>query len=309
VNTLEKYKIILEEFKNREELTAYDLKDILGLSPKQIDRLIQDVMHTFENIEEVPKKKRRTYKLINKSDVFNEILDKYEDIGWFFQMAQSADPDIFKDLEKITKKDRVYKIKNSPFEDLKLEKDKINFRKLKRAVQYNEYVKLSFEYSNEILDNVKALKLILVDNNWYFAYVDENDELKLARIVFIKRVDYASKNSYQKSSVSQHLEFLETNLQNSMTLFNKPKQTARLKALPNIAKYFEKDMKKFFDSQKYIKKEKGSVIFEITYTQDLEILPFIQKWLPDLVILEPLDLKNRYIEKLNKAIGNLKDYL
>jgi len=64
-------------------------------------------------------------------------------------------------------------------------------------------------------------------------------------------------------------------------------------------------MKKFLSSQEYQKKlEDGSVLFNVEYTQELEILPFIQKWMPDLIIVEPQSLKDAYIKKLNKTIKN-----
>ena len=93
-----------------------------------------------------------------------------------------------------------------------------------------------------------------------------------------------------------------------MTLFDRASLTAKIKATPNIARYFDKGMKKFFPSQRFIKKEEdGSIIFSVNYTQELEILPFIQKWLPDLIILSPEELKKSYIAKLKTAIKYNKE--
>jgi predicted DNA-binding transcriptional regulator YafY len=113
-----------------------------------------------------------------------------------------------------------------------------------------------------------------------------------------------NKNSYQKSSIEKHLNFLENSVQNSMTLFKQTK-TATIKATPNVAKYFKKGMKKFLSSQEFQKElEDKSVIFTLKYTQEIEIMPFIQKWLPDLIVLEPKELKEHYVKKLQKAIEN-----
>lgn len=92
-----------------------------------------------------------------------------------------------------------------------------------------------------------------------------------------------------------------------MTLYNIPKHIARLKAVGNAIKYFDKGMKPFLASQKFEKTlEDGSVVFTIEYTQDLEILPFVQKWLPNLIVLEPKELKEKYCEILNLMINRLK---
>ncbi len=88
-----------------------------------------------------------------------------------------------------------------------------------------------------------------------------------------------------------------------MTRFDQEPQKATLKASPAIARYFQPDMKKFFTSQQFLsEQEDGSVLFTLRYTQPLEILPFVQKWLPDLVILEPAELREAYRKKLQQAV-------
>ncbi len=146
-----------------------------------------------------------------------------------------------------------------------------------------------------------------MDNNWYLAFIDDEEKLRFARISFIDKVDYASNSgSFQKVSVQKQMQFLESSVQNSLTLYGVTPHTATIKAMPNIAKYFDENMKIFLSSQKFQKKlEDGSVLFTLSYTQELEILPFIQKWMPDLIILEPKELKKAYNEKLSTAIANL----
>jgi predicted DNA-binding transcriptional regulator YafY len=90
-----------------------------------------------------------------------------------------------------------------------------------------------------------------------------------------------------------------------MTLYGEEPKEATIKATPMVAKYFDEGMKKFMPSQCFKEKcDDGSVLFTLKYTQALEILPFVQKWLPDLVIVEPLELKEVYREKLKKVITN-----
>ena len=88
------------------------------------------------------------------------------------------------------------------------------------------------------------------------------------------------------------------NIQNSMTLYDKTPKKAKILATKEIAYYFKKDMKKFLPSQKFIEKNENGIIFELTYTQPKEILPFIKKWLLNLIILSPNELN----EKLKKEI-------
>jgi predicted DNA-binding transcriptional regulator YafY len=178
------------------------------------------------------------------------------------------------------------------------------FKKLERIIKAKEYLKLTFKANNKTVDNLKALKLVWVDNNWYIAYVDENSALRLSRLSFLKSIDYGSNSrSFQSSSVKRQERFLKEELQNSLTLYDKEKKIATIKATPEVSKYFKKGMKTFLSSQKFKEElEDGSVIFTLTYTQDLEILRLIQSWMPDLVILEPTELINSYRQKLKKIL-------
>ena len=311
ISTLKKYKIILEEFEKREEgiLTGYDevLKERLKLSPKQIDRLIKELSIEFNNIVELERTRKKTYKLIKPIDLFVEAFDKSEEIGWFFSMAHDADPEIFKELEQFTNENKkIYKFQNSPFEDLATLEEKDIFRKLKRAVKNREYIKIKYKYNNEIIDNLKCLKLLFLDNNWYLAFIDNKSILKLARISFIQKIDYASKiESFQLSSVKEQINFLNTKLQNAMTLYGVKIKKAKLKALPHISRYFEKDMKKFLSTQKFLENDaKGNILFTVDYTQSIEVLPFIESWMPYMIIIEPKELKDEYIKRLNITLIN-----
>jgi hypothetical protein len=67
-------------------------------------------------------------------------------------------------------------------------------------------------------------------------------------------------------------------------------------------------MKKFMSSQKFFEKVDDEVVFTLEYTQELEILPFIKRWLPDLIILEPKELKDRLDEDL-RIISLLDVYI
>lgn len=312
LSTFEKYIFLLEELKNRADntLDAYDehLQKSLGLKPKQIDRLLTEISNRFGNIVKQKNGKKNVYKLLKPTNIFLEAFKNSNEIEWLFHMAIEGDPEIFKELEEYTNQNKdVYLFKSTPFEDIKTLRTKDIFNKLRLAVEAREYRKIKFLHDENIYDNLKCLKLVFMDGNWYLAFVDNEDRLRFGRISFIEKVEFASKPSqFQPSSVKEHMRFLE-NVQNSMTLFGVPKKIAKIKALPKIARYFEKDMKKFLSSQKFLKKEDdGSIIFTLEYTQELEILPFIQKWLPDLIILEPKELRETYKKKLLKALENHK---
>lgn len=310
LGTLNKYTIIIEEFKKREDRTldAYDehLQEILDLKPKQLGRLLDELSNIYDSIVVQKIKNKNKYKLIKPIDIFTEALENSNELGWLFTMAQEGDPELFKELSDYTAKHKhIYLFKNSPFEDLQTLESKETFKKLKNAIEHREYRKIKFLHNEQIFDNLLCLKLLFMDNNWYIAFLDEDKRVRFGRISFIQSVEYASnKSSYTLSSVKKYLEFIQT-VQNSLTLYGEAKKTATVKALPSIARYFEEGMKIFLPSQKFLKKESdGSVLFTLTYTQSLEILPFIQKWLPNIVIVEPKELRDEYRKKLEEIISN-----
>ncbi len=307
---LQRTLFILDELHKRSDntLDAYDehLLDECGLSVKQMGRLLDEIANELDNIEPIKIGRKKAYKLLKPMDLFVETFKNTNEISWLFNMAHDGDPEVFKELEQFTKKTKhVYQFKNTPFEDTETIEEKELFKTLKRAVKNREYVKITFKGKEDTQDNLKCLKLIFMDGNWYLAYVDTDEKLRFGRISFMEKVEYASKvESFQPATVKKQIDFLK-NIQNSMTLYGKPKRIARLKASGVASKYFYEGMKPFLSSQKFEKiLDDGSVIFILEYTQPIEIMPFIQSWLPNITILEPQDLKEQYIKRLNYTINN-----
>ena len=316
----DKFRIIIRAFENRVEniVDIYDegLREELGnISYKTLHRLIEDLKEECGCIEEIEGRKRKTYKLIDKIEVFKEILEsrdykkQYEGMNIVLEMVREGDPKLFRELEKKIKMDEnIYLFKSSPFEDIENVTTDINFKKIVNHIRNRDYIKITIQEraGEKSFDNIRPIKLIFIDNNWYLAHIDEDKNLRLSRLNFIKKIEYGSKGSgFQIAPLKKYFKFLEKDLQNSLTLYGKEPKEAKIKVLPAVARYFKKDMKKFLSTQKFVEElEDGSVIFTLKYTQELEILPFVQKWLPDLVILEPQDLKEKYIEKLKQALNN-----
>ena len=301
---------VLEVLHNKPSRTvdSYDetLLEKFGISQRQLARLLNDIAASVDSIEIVIIGKKKSYKLIKPLDIFEKTLEKSDSIGILLTMAHESDPEVFKELEKYSSANKhIYQFKNTPFEDTKTLEAKETFTRLRDAVEHREYRKITFKGSVE--DNLKCLKMVYMENNWYIAYVNSNNKLLFGRVSFIERVDYASNvGKFQPSSVQGHLEFLK-NIQNSMTLYGKDKKIAKIKAKPYIAKYFDEGMKLRLSSQKFVEKlEDGSIVFTLEYTQPMEILPLIQGWMPNLIILEPEELREKYIKNLQKTMENHK---
>jgi predicted DNA-binding transcriptional regulator YafY len=305
---------LMERFLTQAEINPYDenLLEEFGCSSKTLERHLKEIESLYEHIITIKRGKKNVWKRVKVSDIFNEFIKNSEDISQLFLMAQEFDPEILKELEKgtfskIAKNDEnVFLFKNSIMEEMQSDGMKRVFKSLKSAIKNHEYRDVYYKYNNEeVYQDIKPIKLIFMDNNWYLAFINNDKKVQFNRLSFISEVKKrASQGNFQMKELEPYLEFL-VNIQNAMTLYKTEVKEATIKATPIIAKYFEEGMKKFLSSQRFKEKlDDGSVIFTVEYTQALEILPFIQKWLPDLIIVEPNELREEYMEKLNKSIQN-----
>jgi predicted DNA-binding transcriptional regulator YafY len=277
---------------------------------RKLDRYLSDLEMNYDHIITIKKGHRKVWKLVSVSDIFEEFIKNSEDLSQLFLMAQDFDPEILKELEKgtfskVAKNDEnVFLFKNSIMEELQNDEVKQIFKNLKSAIKNHEYRDIVYQYDKEkIYENEKCLKLIFMNHNWYLAVIDSENILRFRRVSFISKIKYSKKNTFQIKDLEPYFAFLK-NIQNAMTLYGVENKVATIKATPFVAKYFDKGMKKYLSSQTFLRKEEdGSVIFTLEYTQSLEILPLIQRWLPDLVILEPKELRDEYKKKLETALA------
>ena len=312
-----------ELYKQHEELRA-QLGDI---NERTLDRYLQDIHELYGNIVVTEKKKKEfterkvtVYRVADRkkdvSQILKFFLENSNDLGWVLQMINENDPSFLKeldesdryDIEKNIKEDEgIFVFKSTPFENMENPEQKKIFTQLKKAVKNHEYRTIVYHKNKqEELKDLKCLKLVYMNNNWYLAVENDVKRFRFLRLSFIQQVKYASvgKESFQLSRVDDRNKYFDS-LQNAMTLVGKPFKKAVLKVSPDVALYFEKEMKPFFPSQEYIRTdEDGSIVFSIEYTQPLELLPFVKQWQPDMTILSPQELKKDLIADMRKSLEN-----
>ncbi|MCF6245433.1 MAG: WYL domain-containing protein [Sulfurovum sp.] len=289
-------------------------------------RYLEDIYNLYGHIVLIEKKKKElndrkvnVYRVMDiKQDVnkiFKFFIENSDDLSWILQMIHENDPSFLKDMssdektkiEKSLKKDEgIFVFKSNPFENLEDTNQKEIFKTLKKAVKNHEYRSIEYEKNKaETLENLKCLKLVYINNNWYLATENEEKAFRLLRLSFMKRVHYAKdKATFQLNRVEYYANFFLT-VQNALTLANTPFKKATFKASPKIAIYFKESMKPFFPSQEFVSTEEdGSIVFTVEYTQSMEILPFVKQWQPDITIVSPDSLKKTLIKDLRRAVEN-----
>lgn len=326
--------ILLERLAKGEELYSQDEKlqhDLFGETGesqeralrrylKDVHELYSDIVLTEKVKKDLTERKVTIYRVHDRqkdvSTILKFFIENSDDLSWVLQMINENDPSFLKNLDlsermeiegNIKEDEGIFVFKGSPFESFENSDKKEIFSQLKKAVKNHEYRTFTYKKTKEeVFENLKCIKLVYMNNNWYLATEDEEKTFRFLRLSFIKKVGYATKGkeTFQASRV-EHYHAYFSSLQNALTLADTAFKKATLKVSPNMALYFEESMKPFFSSQKYVKKEEdGSIVFTVKYTQPLEILPFIKYWQPSITILQPDTLKNELVKDFKQSIEN-----
>jgi predicted DNA-binding transcriptional regulator YafY len=318
--------LLLEKLANGEELYPQNqrLQSELDVNERTLRRYLDDIYELYSHIvttqkisKEFSDRKVTVYRVVDKdkdvSVVFKFFLNNSDDLSWLLQLVHENNPSLLRDytdstkhsLEHILKQDEdIFLFVGAPFESIDNEKFAKIFKQLKIAVKNREYRDITYSYDKEEkLKNLKCLRLVYMNNNWYIGVENDEGEFRFLRLSFIKEVAYSKNHvGYNTSHIEKYSSFFAS-LQNAMTI-NKPFKEAKLRASSKVAMYFKKDMKPFFPSQKFISEnEDGSIDFSVKYTHFMEILPFIKQWLPDILVLHPQQLKESLFKDLKYALS------
>ena len=324
--------ILLERLAKGEELYSQneDLQfEIFGgigeANERALRRYLKDIHEMYGEIVLTEKKKKALtdrsvtiYRVQDRqkdvSTVLKFFIENSDDLGWVLQMIHENDPSFLKELdindkylieENIKEDEGIFVFKSSPFESFEDSHKKEIFNNLKKAVKNHEYRNITYEKNKEeFLEDLKCIKLVYMNNNWYLATEDEEKRFRFLRLSFIKTVGYSKQNkvTFQARRVEHYHDFFSS-VQNAMTLQNTQFKKATLKASPGMALYFKENMKPFFPSQQYVRTEEdGSIVFTVEYTQPLEVLPFIKQWMPDIEIVAPEKLKQYFMNDMKRGM-------
>lgn len=282
---------------------------------EEIHTLYQDMIVTHKKPKEFADRKVTVYRVIDPkkdvSDVLRFFLENDNELSWVLQLLVEQDPTLLEYADEakdaiqrsISKESDVFLFVSKPFELFEDAKQKNIFKNLRDAVKRMVYRNIEYNYNGTVsFKDVKCLKIIFSENNWYLAGETSDGKFRWFRLSFISNVSYSSKNSYQKHILEKYDSFFER-IENPFTLFDADTQEARIVAKKEVAHYFKEGMKPFFKSQKFIRQnDDGSVEFSVKYTQPMEILPFVKKWMPSLKIVAPNSLKELYRDDLRSVL-------
>jgi len=258
------------------------------------------------------------FKFEDGMNFVKEIFQKEENLEEITILLTNLTDDLIQDLSKETQKfiksNKNFIIyKNRPFEKLE---DNFIFVEFKRAILEKRYIdikgygiKAEIEgYKKEDYEKVIPLKMVFMENNWYLAGVVKFNDKNIVRFFRLNFVDdFEVKEKFSSKLIKkEYLEFLE-NFETPFTLYGVEFKKAKIKVLgEKIIPYFK--LKNHFPKQNPVLENENELILEIGYTQPLEVLPIIKKWLPNIEILESEndELQTLLIEDLEKSLSFYK---
>jgi len=207
-----------------------------------------------------------------------------------------------KNFNKLLKKykqesEQIYHFFENPLEELQINKEILE--NLKYAIYFKRYCDIVYEeIEPKNLKDIKPYKVIYAKNNWYLTAMTKNykfnNGFKRFRINFIKDVKINTKTFKTDPLVEDFIK----NMHSLFEDYQKPKYEVILKANKNIKRFFK--VKKYLPSQKIISEDKDSLTLSYMINQDMEVIPLIKTWLPDLKVISPKSLDKTIKELIQK---------
>jgi len=304
---------ILEQLSNGSTICVKALAIKCDVTDKSIQNYFTDFRDYFG---EQLIKKGECYTLLNQENLSKTFRTNPQTIKRFLHLVSIIDSsfydsfiseyhDLFQELNFI--KSPIYQIENSPYEHLKKENHKI-LEDLELLISHKNYTTVYYTLPHrkiEIYHHSIPLKILYLGENWYLALLTpddiiENSAFKLLRINFIEKVKASTTEPrffHDDNLAKIEADRFLKNIQSSFSRINRPTYTVTLQVHFSKARYFRN--KKYLKSQKVIKiLEREDIIVTYEISDDMEIIPIIQRWMPFVRVIEPLRVKERVDENI-----------
>jgi len=294
---LERISYIYDRLRKGDGATITELAGELGVSTKTVQRDLHEVLSNagaFCN--------GRRWKIDSSKAIDGLKSDERIVLGILDEMAKSAGKQFYSKahnlLEQIASNLNHPIYANLDSEALTPENLEI-FDKLETTIKNKTAIKCNYRKGKFEL---KPLKLAFFDGFWYLLAFDTNDKdtfkkfhLKTLRNIELTDTKFDMPTELQKQLESANSIWFQP---------NKKPFTARLFLEKDAVVYFErKPMKSQAFSARY---PDGSAEITIEATDEMEILPTVQLYMPLVKIIEPKWMADEFREMLVEYLGEIK---
>ena len=306
---------VLNYIINNDTICTADIGGILQSDKSERSNLrhFKTIRAFFKNelgIEVFERSGRGCYQIINKSTLQQALnLGDKKELLSYMQILKEVLPHYYETLDDNMKRkisraekdaDLAYIFHNNPMEDFK---NNHALKDVEKAVKLQR--KVEFVYRDIIYKEVRPLNIIFMEGNLYLACVTEdefNGGFKFLRIHLIEDFQMSGNEFNETEKVIEVRRFLQE-FQTPFAVFQGKFRKVILKASSQVAKHFLQ--KKHLPSQEEKVLEDGSLLLTFYVTDYMEISPMIKKWMPNLVLLEPLEWKEKLAEELELYLSRM----
>jgi hypothetical protein len=287
-------EIFGEESSSKTRTIQNDLSLLRGFFPESIESNggVHKLLKIPTSIKSIVNKEaKETKKLLEFLAIFHSNALKLFEID---------EPRLIKDLKKeITP---LYHIQENPFEEIKTP----FLDDIKRAIRQHRYVYIEYEGKKRPLCYKKnqIYKIVYAEHNWYIVVYSYSDngyrDYRLLRINFIR--DFKILSQQFKRDIC--IENFTKNLQSLFPSYNTAPYEVILKIEPIVMKNFI--AKKHLRSQEIIETREDGLLLRFQITNNMELLPLIKKWIPNIkIISSPPHLKEQLKKDIEKYLEEL----
>lgn len=302
---------LLQELTTGKEIVISDYAAQKEISERTVRRYFED-LRSFFGEHSIIQTARGSYTSINKEFFTNALLPSVEDkieIEHLIDLLHIINPGFTNELPSMHRKvdnkiqkelTQVFLIKGSPSETLPSQE---TFDTLKKAIKGRRYCDIVYE--NELLSDVKPLKIIYCKGNWSLAILHEhepkNNGFRYIRVGFIDSITLQSK-TFNKDAYSENFV---CNAQSFFEGYKVPSYEAIVAVAPHVEKFFRQ--KSFSRTQKILETlPNGWVKISYQITSNDFILMLARRWFPDMIILEPKEARDE-MDTLMQKYQDMKD--
>jgi len=187
----------------------------------------------------------------------------------------------------------------------KLDIEKVDlekFEKLEEAIRNKNMLEIfyeEFEGEKSKLTDVKPLKIVNFEGYWYLLALNYEDEYRRYHINSMKEIRTL------KEKFSLDKEFLDKVNKKAINIWYDPFKEPYLVELylDDIATKYFKRLKPFKPLYFKENNDKSSIV-TLEITDDMEIIPFVLRWIPRIKIISPERLKRRVVEEVKSYLDS-----
>ena len=291
---------ILKELNTGKKLCVSTLAQRYEVSDRTIRRDFSLIKEMFGDFMSKEGECYQAYKKIFLEDVLSATdLMTLANIVNVFGITQKESVVSDKTAALIKKSMSVYDFKTRPYESIK---NRELIKKLEHAIKFNKEIEIKYKTERAITEaNFHPYKILFLNENFYMVGENvSNNSFQFRRVSMIEDISYKNRTFIPHSDIQTFIETIQT----PWSSFGKKEILVQIRVHKSTRRYFI--LKDYLPSQKLVKTyENGDILVEYKISNVREIDELLIKWLPNIEIIYPRNLKKRIKKTLQMKMNAL----